>query len=248
MNKPIIIIWSITISICAAIGYFIMYPNITNGLKTYNSTKQINEELTNSTQRKKVLTDLSKNNDLAGLTKIATSYIPEDSMAAELILELSGIAKNAGVEVDQLSFSNKTSTPSSGPGPGADPSMGEGPMGAAAVGMVSGNTEEVGFQMTISGGFDSIIKFLSLSEVSARLTSIQSISLSEDKLGGKTSAQISGSGYWKKATIMQASDTSSVMITAETIQKLKSLTQNSEPVNTTTEEGFGRANPFDAIN
>lgn len=241
MIKNVSYIWLITILICAGIGYFLIWPSVTKGLETLKLTKQTNVELKNSTEKKQILTSLSKNNNLVKLTTLATNYIPEASQTGELILELTGMASQANVAVDQVSLDSKAPAPEPVATPG---STSPAPVANSAT---TSPAQEIGFQLKITGDFNSILKFFSLSEVSARLVSIQSLNLSQNSTGGQMSAQITGKSYWKKSTTASTNDVNNIQVSAETIKKLESLTQYSAPINTSAEAGFGRANPFDVV-
>lgn len=243
MNRAALTIWGSTLLVSAAIILFVLWPGISSDLTTMQKTKDAQIKLTEASQMKKTLAELNKNNELSNLVTIAKNYIPEASQSGELILELSAIANQAGISVDQLSLEAEKKTAKPATDTTTTPTDTSTPAANTAVAGGSG-ASEIGFQMTLSGSFDTFKQFLKLTETSSRLISINSLNMSQTT--DKFTAQISGKSYYKKATTFSG-NIADITLSTTTIEKLQNLKTYANPIDTQNEAGFGRTNPFETI-
>lgn len=242
MNRTRLGIWGATLLLCAAIGFFVLYPGIKQDLKTLADTKQAQVELQTAAQMKKALSDLSTNIDLAKLGDIAVNYIPTEAKSSDLILEMTAIATKASVGINQLALTPDTTLPKASST--ADSTSADATTTTTTPAAPAKIANEIGFQITLSGTFDGFLQFLRLTETSARLITIQSIAMTQGT--DKFTAQVSGKSYYKK-DFVQDSSLAGITIAPETIAKLQNLRTFAASVDTQNEAGFGRINPFDPI-
>jgi Tfp pilus assembly protein PilO len=233
------IIIGITTGICLLIGIFMIWPGLSTDWKTYQETKTAQKNLTDLTEKKKVLSALSQNKNLDEITKNAASYIPEEAKSSELILELSAIIGQAGLSLDQISLENVVAAK-----PTQEDSDDTSKTNTTTT-TKKGPAEVVDFSLKISGGFANLMQFFTLTETSSRLIVIQNLSLAQEK--EKISAIIKGQAYWNKVNTKTEKTLDNVTVTSETLQKFSDLRQYATPLDTSAESGFGRTNPFDTV-
>lgn len=241
MNRTSWIILLCTVVICIGIGFFFSWPQTNSTWKVYSETKNAKKELTEISKKKDVLTNLSKNNQLTNLFNIASNYIPEIQKSGELVIELTAIAGQNNLKVEQVTL-DTGETPSA-----ADDATDTATTDktAAATPAADPNAiSEIKFSMKVSGGFNDFLNFLKTTETSSRLITISAMDLTQAETG--FSAQIAGKTYYKKGTNLEQ-NLANVKISQETIDKFQNLKTYGTPINLPTESGFGRVNPFDAI-
>lgn len=228
MNKQAILIYFITIIICAAISLFGIAPNFSESLQTIKQTNQVEKELAGIAKEKQILTDLSKNENLEKLLTFAVNAIPDSAHANELALELNTIAQNTGATINnKIVINDNIDT-------------------APNTTNNSGQSNETNFSFNLTGDFSSIIKLLTLSEKTSRLISIKNIELTR-AANNKITAQVTGTAYWTRIHTSNIDDISKYEVSTSTIKKLRSLTEPEPAIITPAETGFGRLNPFDDI-
>lgn len=224
-------------------GYFFFYPQITNILKIYNDLGTNQAKLNDINKEKEILNNLSKNNQLQSLFDIASKYIPEEQKSGELVIELTAIAKQSNMKVEQISLdSAKTAT-------GATPSSDTTQTDTSKTNTTTSttpttNTNEatnVDYAIKISGSFSDLIKVLQSIESSSRLITISKIQLTQTT--DVITAQIDGSAYYKKG-VSVTNNVKNVEITKKTIDMFQNLKTYGSPIDLPTESGFGRENPF----
>jgi len=219
MNRTSWIFVAVTVVICLGIGFFLTRPNITSAWKIYKDTQTAKSDLTQVSKKKEILTALADNSQLNNLFDIASKYIPESDNSSELVIGLSAIANESKLGVDQLTFNSIAPATTAG-------------------------TKELTFTMTVSGAFPDFLIFLKSTETSSRLITFTKMSFSQtDKA---FIAQLSGTSYWKEGSSLETT-LDNIKISQETIDKFQNLKSYGTPINLPTESGFGRANPFDAV-
>lgn len=233
MNKTSWIIISISGGVCLLISIFLLGPGLINDLKTLKETKIAKKQLTELSQKKAVLGELSKNPDLNKITTTAATYIPDEAKSSDLILELSAMVTEAQMSVEQISLEAATA-PATETETTTAPKTKTTPTAA----------NPVGFTLKISGTFENLMNFCKLMETSNRLIVVQGLDLSQDK--DKFTADIKGETYWKKVGTVDDS-LANITVAAETLQKFANLKQYSTPIDTSVDAGFGRVDPFAEI-
>lgn len=244
MNKTSWIIIGITGGICLVIGIFILGPGLIRDLSTYKATQAAKKELADLAQKQKVLTELGKNTELDKINATAAGYIPEEAKSSELVLELTAIVAASGMSVEQISLEAATA-----PAKPADEvvTTTKTPAPVTAADQKKADAvQPVSFSLKISGTFQNLMSFFKLTETSSRLISVKSVSFAQDK--DKFTANIKAEAYWKKITPTTNNSLANITVSAETLQKFANLKTFSTPIDTSTEAGFGRTNPFDAVN
>ncbi|WP_337904922.1 hypothetical protein, partial [Mesomycoplasma ovipneumoniae] len=163
-------------------------------------------------------------------------FIPEDQNSSELIIELSGMAKNANLKTESLSFSSSKAASAA--------SDDEADTKSPAKSNPTKDASEISFQMRVSGSFGDIMNFLKNTESNSRLITIKSIILgqNQDVMG----LDFTGTAYWKKST-SQDHSLANITLSPTVIEKFQSLKTYSV-INLPQEEGYGRANPFGTLN
>jgi len=224
-----------TIVIIGVIGFLWLRPVIASSWKTYSGTQTAKKDLTEASKKKSVLENLTKNNQLASLYDIASKYIPESSNSGELVIELTAMAAQSNLLVDQVSLDDKkdtattkeegtsetTSTPSSDTSSAAN--------------------NEVNFSLKVTGTFPDFLNFLKNTETSSRLISFTAMTLAQET--DKFTAQLTGKAFWKKGSSLDKT-LANIEISEDTINKFQNLKTYGTPINLPTESGFGRTDPF----
>jgi len=218
INQRVITIYFITAIICASITYFGILPNLSKSLQIIKQINSTQKQLNGIAEEKKILTDLSKNENLEKLLTFATNAIPETTRENELTNELNNLTRNAGVSLNEkINIDNAQASPG-----------------------------KVKFSFSLSGNFSSMIKFFTLSEKSSRLLTFENIDLTKTG-NNKLIAQISGTAYWTKIDLKNTDESVSYEVTTNTIKKLQNLTEPEPSIITPAETGFGRLDPFNDI-
>lgn len=228
-----------TFVIVTLFSFFILKPMVLSSYQTYNDNKATQKEFGEVSKKKIILTSLSKNNQLDDLYNIASKYIPVDQNSSALVIEMSAVASQANLKVDQFSLENVPTKATTTDESGANTKA------ADTAAPVKNTADELKFSMKVSGNFTDFLSFLKNTETSSRLITFNNMSLTvaTDVL----SVQLSGSAYWKKKSTLTQSLTN-VTVSQATIDKFKNLKSYGTPINLPSESGFGRTNPFDAIN
>lgn len=243
MNKTSWIIIGISGGVCLLIIIFLLGPGLMRDWETYKVTKTAQKELSELSQKKTVLSELSKNTELEKITTTAAAYIPEEAKSSELVLELSAIVAEAQMSVEQISL-EAAAAPAKEEDVVTDNTKG------ATASQTTKTTaptaaQPVGFTLKISGTFESLMYFSKLMETSNRLITIQGLNLTQEE--EKFTAEIKGVAYWKKVGTVD-NNLTNITVATETLQKFANLRQYSTPIDTTTDAGYGRANPFQTVN
>jgi len=236
MNRISWIIVITTIVIIALVGFFFIWPKANSSWKIYKQEAQAKKDLEDVSKRKDVVAELSKTNELSSLYDIASKYIPEEANSGDLVIQLTAMANDAKLTVDQISLETeakpKTTT-------GEDTTT-----NTTTQTTTSSNTsdiKEVGFNLKVSGTFADFLNFLKSVETSSRLISISAMNLIQAQ--DKFSADIKGKAYWEKGVSLEK-NLANISIPQETISKFKNLKTFGNPINLPTEQGFGRPDPF----
>lgn len=241
MNRTSWIIIAITTIVVFLIGIFFLYPNIKDAWGIVRDTQNVKKDLAEITTREEVLTKLSKNNQLTDLYDIASKYIPENQDSSELVIELTAMADQANMKVEQVSLDTGT-TPQSTPDNTDAESAAQDKTSTTK--STTPNLSELKFTLKLSGNFSDYLTFLKSAETSSRLITFNSMNLSQTDT--TFTAQLTGLAYYKKGTSLE-NTLENIQITEATIAKFKNLKTYGIPINLPTESGFGRTNPFDAI-
>jgi len=231
--------------ICGTFGFFYLYPQANSSLKTYQETQKAKNNLTDVTKEKELLTNLSKNDQLSKLYDIASKYIPETEQSGELVIELSAMANQNKLQVEQISFeSATTSAETTKQSDTTTNKTDSATTNQATEPAKSSENKELTFTLKLGGTFTDYINFLNNLSTSSRLISITSMTLT--KSSDSFSAQISGKAYWKKGTNLEKNLTN-IEISQATIDKFQNLKTYGSPIDLPTESGFGRPDPFAPI-
>jgi len=222
MTRKSQIFIAVTALICLGFGFFFSKPKIANAWQTYREIQNTKKDLSQTAQKKEVLSALSKDNLLNNLYDIAAKYIPSDQNSSELVMSLSALAGQSNLSVDQLTFDDAAS---------ADTKTTETSM------------KESTFSMTVSGTFSDFLNFLKNAETSSRLITFDNMNFSASN--SVFTAQFSGTAYWKTANALTAT-LENIKVSPDTINKFQNLKSYSTPTNVNVESGFGRTDPFAA--
>lgn len=240
MNRTSWIFIIITLLICSVISFFLIRPVVSSSWKTYKDTQAAKKDLDEISKRKEVLNELSKNSQLSSLYDTAVTYIPQDSNSGALVIELSAIANNAKMKVEQVSLES-TAAPTT---PQEDTSKTKPDNSKTPTPAPTENTataiSEIPFTMKLTGTFTDFQKFLQDIETSSRLITISGMNLSQNEAG--LTVSISGKTYWKKGSNLEKT-LANIQISKETIELFKNLKTYGTPINPA-ESGFGRTDPF----
>lgn len=237
MNRTSGIILGVSGGICLLIGIFLLWPGLARDWQTWRETQSAKKELQELAEKQKILGDLAKTADLDKIMTAAANYIPEEAKSSELILELSAIVGQANMAIEQISLESTT----------AQPAKEEETATTKTTQTDQKNTtsaQPVVFTLKIAGTFGNLMEFFKLIETSSRLIAIQGLKLSQEQ--DKFTAEIKGETYWKTVAAAEKG-LANITVSAETIQKFENLRQYSMPINTATEAGYGRTNPFEEI-
>lgn len=255
MNKTSWIIVGGTGFICIVIAYFFLYPNVKQVFDIRKKTQIAKNELDVLNKKQEVLAALSKNNQLGGLYDIASKYIPESENSSDLVIELTSMANQANMKVDQISLDAATAPKAAATDTATTDAKTTSDAKATATDTttdtttttptdVKTNLSELKFSLKISGSFSDFLIFLKSTETSSRLLTFDNMSLSQSETN--FSVQVSGFSYYKKGTSLE-NTLDNIKITEATINKFKNLKTYGVPINLPTESGFGRTNPFDTV-
>lgn len=239
MNRMSWIFIFASVVIIALISVFFIRPIATSSWQIWNQNKQAKQDLADAAKKKEILENLSKNNKLNTVYDIASNYIPKDQRSGDLVIELTAIAGQSNLKVEQLNIDSGTtsakttetdtskSTPTSTSTPTANAS--------------NSDIKEIKFSMKVSGTFSDFLNFLKGTETSSRLITITSMSLTQTQ--NLLSAQVAGITYWNTSVALEKT-LANIEIPQAIIDKFTQLKTYGSPINLPTESGFGRANPF----
>lgn len=250
-SKPITII-IISLILIAGISFFLIRPVVSSVWSSWNELNRTKEDLKNVDAKVKVLQDLKNNPNVNSVAQIALKYIPKESQAGELVIELTAMAQTNNLKVEETSLekSKETSksseettspTPKSQTSPGASPTPSEDKTGGA---------KEIEFSMKLSGTYPDFMNFLRAVETSSRLIVIKNLSLqmATETVGTEQkstfTAQTAGVAYYK-SDVTVADALANIEISEDTLKKFLNLKTYGIPINLPTESGFGRTNPFE---
>jgi len=242
MNRASWVIVAITFLIIAALGVLYLWPVAKSSWNIYQETNQTKKDLEDISKRKEVLTELTKNDKLSYLYNIASTYIPEESKSGELVIELTAMANQSNLKVEQVSLeqiektqkSNEETTDKKTETAGSSQKT-------STTNVQETSSQEVDFSMKVSGTFADFLNFLKATETSSRLISITAMNLNQSN--DQFIAQLNGKAYWKKGTDLEKNLTN-IEISKETIAKFQNLKSYGTPIDLPTESGFGRPDPF----
>ena len=244
MNRTSWLICGVTLAILAVLGLFYLWPVSKSSWQIYNQEKQAQKDLSDASKRKEVLTALSQNNQLTDLFAIASQYIPENANSSDLIIQLSAMASQNSLTVDQVSLEGQNQSSSTSQEQATtNQSSTANTNTSTAKGSASNATaiQEVDFALKVSGSFGDFLNFLKSTETSSRLITIKAMNLTQ--ANGTLTADLKGKAYWKKGTSLE-NNLANITISQETINKFQNLKSYGSPINLTTESGFGRPDPF----
>ena len=241
MDRNSWLIIGVTFVICAAFSFFYIRPAVFSALDTYRETAKAQKELSDISKKKEILSKITQNDQLKNLYQTAASYIPEDANSSGLVLELTAMAAQNNLQVQQISTeTNKTAATSSTEETKnqtttttATPSAAQAPE----------ESQLVDFSFKVSGSFSDFLNFLKSVETSSRLMIIPKMSLVQ---GDQSfTAEMTVEVYWKKGVSLEKT-LANINVSNDTIQKFQNLKTYGTPINLTTEAGFGRQNPFES--
>lgn len=241
MNRTSWIIVGVAVGVCLGLGVFLLYPSFSKSWNTYRQTQAARQELSGLTEKQKVLGDLAKKTDLDKIKEAAASYIPEEAKSSDLVLELSAIVGQANMSMEQISLEN---APQSAKEEEEATAPNKNTTTNTQTNKNTDTNQPVRFTLKIAGTFQNLMHFFQLIEASSRLIAIQNLNLSQ--VQDKFTANIEGEAYWKTIEAQEKS-LANITVSAETLQKFQNLRQYSTPIDTATEAGFGRENPFEEI-
>lgn len=246
-TKPIIII-AVTFLIVLAIGFFLIWPT---ALAVYNGWRDLStsqENLKKVEARNQAIAEIKKNKDpLTNVSTIAEKYIPKSYESSQLVLELTAIAQDNGLTVNETTMEtvktkaasqeeDTTATPksSASPTPGASSSPGSTPS----------TVQNINFSMKLTGPYPSFLNFLKTVETSSKLTVIKNLALQTDTAAGsdKLSFQISGTSFYKSKPTIE-NTVANLAVSKTTIDMFLNLKSFAAPINPA-ESGYGRGDPF----
>lgn len=249
MNRLSYIFIGTTFAIIALVSFFIIKPLITTSYNLYRDNVKAKQDLTDVSKEKEILTNLKKDNNLQNVYNIANNYIPETEQSGDLVIEISAIANQSNLKVEQFSIDSPTSSKSSS----NDSASSDGTTTKSSSNTTNSTTnsntnntdtskaKEVNFSTKISGTFTDFVNFLKAADKNSRLISFNSIILNQTDVS--FTAQLKGKAYWKKTTTNEKT-LANINITTQTINKFLGLKTYGSPINLPTESGFGRADPF----
>ena len=239
MNRTSWIIVIFTIIIIALAGFFFIWPEANSSWKIYKQEQQAKKDLEDVSKRKDVLAELSKTNQHSNLYDIASKYIPEEANSGDLVIQLTAVAKEAKLTVDQISLETETKAKTTTEEDTTTNKTNS--SSQTTTSSESSDINEVGFNLKVSGTFADFLNFLKSIETSSRLISIYAMNLTQTQ--DKFTADIKGKAYWKKGVSLEK-NLANISIPQETINKFQNLKTYGNPINLPAEQGFGRPDPF----
>lgn len=243
MNRNSWLIIGATFLICLAYGFFFIRPVVTNSFQTYRQIAQAKKELNDINKKKEILTKISQNDQLKNLYQTAIQYLPQEADSSNLVLELSALASQNNLKVEQISSSTTKAATQENQDTSTNNSNQNNQQNTTNSQSEPGGSQTADFELKVSGTFSDYLNFLNNLETSGRLISIPKMNLTQGT--GTFSAQLSIKAYWKKGLSLEK-NLANINVSTDTIQKFQNIKSNSTPINITTEQGFGRPNPFDA--
>lgn len=243
MNKTSWLIIGCTALIIIGIILFGMYPLFNNLISVYKARKDAKQELTDVTKKKEILGELSKNDKLTNIYNIASAYIPEEQNSSDLVIELTAIASQNNLSVQQLSIDSGTTNAKQGQDAEASKTNTQTATTTNSSDKKN-DMSEIKFTIKLKGSFNDFENFLKGVETSSRLVSITGMNLTQEE--DAFTAQVSGKAYYKKATTLE-NILANIEIPQTTIDKFLSLKTHGTPINLPSESGFGRTNPFEGF-
>ncbi len=244
MSRTSWIFVAATAVIIGVIGFLWLRPVVASSWKTYSDTQIAKKDLIEASKKKEVLENLAKNNQLASLYDIASKYIPESSNSGELVIELTAMAAQSNLSVDQVSLEDKKDTGAQDettPTTDNKTKTNETTSASSSNTSSSGNNNEVNFSLKVTGTFPDFLNFLKNTETSSRLISFTAMTLAQET--DKFTAQLTGKAYWRKGSSLDKT-LANIEISQDTINKFQNLKTYGTPINLPTESGFGRTDPF----
>lgn len=243
-TKPIIII-GVTALIVLGIGFFLIWPTALSVYQGWRDLSSSQENLRLVEEREKAIADLKKNKEqLTNIAAIAEKYIPKSYESSQLVLELTAIAQDNGLVVNQTTMeSAKTASASKEEDTSAASPTPEASASASASGG-SASVQNINFSMKLTGPYPNFLNFLKTVETSSKLTVIKTIALQTNAESGNTqlSFQISGASFYKPKTTIE-STTANLVVSKATIEMFQNLKSFAQPINPA-ESGYGRSDPF----
>lgn len=230
-----------TIVIIGVIGFLWLRPVVASSWKTYSDTQVAKKDLDEASKKKEVLENLTKNNQLASLYDIASKYIPETSNSGELIIELTAMAAQSNLSVDQVSLDDKKDTKEESTTEATTDNKTQTKETTTASSSNSSANNEVNFSLKVTGTFPDFLNFLKNTETSSRLIAFTAMTLAQEQ--DKFTAQLTGKAFWKKGSSLDKT-LANIEISEDTINKFQNLKTYGTPINLPTESGFGRTDPF----
>lgn len=239
-SKPITIL-GITIIIIAGVIFFLIKPVVVSLWSAWEDLGKAKEDLKTVEEKKQILEELKNNREITTVGQIALKYIPEESEAGQLVIELTAIAGANNLKVEETSMEkSKESTSQSEDTSKTSPTPQTSPTKEAV------SIKEVEFSMKLSGTFTDFMNFLRSIDSSSRLISLRNLALqmSQTEEQSTFAAQIAGVAFYK-SEVSIADTLDNVKVSDETVRKFLNLKTYGLPINLPAESGFGRTNPFE---
>jgi Tfp pilus assembly protein PilO len=245
MNKLSYIFIGSTVAIIAIASFFVIWPLSETSYRLYKDNEKAKQDLKDISQEKDILSKLEKNSNLQNVYNIAQTYIPETQQSGDLVIELSAIAGQNNLKVEQFSIDSpgttqdkktETSTDTSTSGTSSNTTTTTPTTKTDSTGI-----NEIKFSVKLTGTFTDFINFLKGAETNSRLISINTMTLTQATAG--FSAQITGKAYWQKASTADKT-LANINLTQDTINKFLGLKTYGSKIDLPTESGFGRTDPF----
>lgn len=239
-SRPITIL-GITIIIIAGIIFFLIKPVVTSVWSAWDDLGKAKEDLKTVEEKRQILEELKNNREINTVGQIALKYIPKESEAGQLVIELTAIAGANNLKVEETSMekskeatSQSEDTSKTSPTPQASPTK------------EALSIKEVEFSMKLSGTFIDFMNFLRAIDSSSRLISLRNLALqiSQAEKQSTFAAQIAGVAFYK-SEVSIADSLENIKISDETVRKFLNLKTYGLPINLPAESGFGRTNPFE---
>jgi len=247
-TKPLLII-IFTLIAGGGLVFFLIRPVVSSILSSWQALSQAKENLKIIDEKKQALDALQNNKNLSQVAEIAQKYIPEGEEVGQLVIELSALAEQNNLALEETTLAKPKEAPKEQetPTPAAkNPSPSP---QTSSPSSTTGGAKTVDFTMKLSGSFADFMNFLKALETSSRLISLKSISLqskTDPKQPGVFSAQvaITGSAFYKDKITLEK-NLENIKVSDETLEKFLNLKTYGQPINLPGESGFGRSNPFE---
>lgn len=249
MKNRSITILAVTILIIGVISFLFIKPVVSSILSDWRSLEKAKQDLKDVEDKKRAIEDLKKNTNLSNISSIAQKYIPVDSESGSLVIELTAMAGQNNLKVEQTSMEQPKSTEKASSADSTE-TQSKTPTPAASTSNQA-KYKEVQFSITLNGTYSDFMNFLRAVDSSSRLISLKLLNLIQEppKEGTTTpafKADLTGVAFYKPEVSIEK-NLENLKISNETTQKFLNLKSYGLQINLPTESGFGRSNPFDGF-